>query len=360
MSKPSKAAYEISSLIKDAEEAFAKSGLPPAGLKETLDHVFTTQLEFEERSGIYFDAQNSSPGETAKKFTELHINAYRDQARPSLLGMAEHHANKLELDQDDPMRHAMIMMAVRAEMSIAADPDYHDKNHYLDVTAAAANWVYVNDKMADNGEGGAVKLSKDEQAMVILTAIGHDIDHKGVGNPKDDPIKNEVEAYDTFYPLLEAAGLSDLQMERIRIMMLTTSPNGPHMVLKNTMKQVRDNGHANWDGIENRDDFPDLEALAKDRNLLEMAAMLSDADLYPSFGAGLEANIRMSANLTNEVRKSGVDADFNTAKARKGAIDFVVGGEFVSAAGRKIAGPILNDMHHSTMYTLNKPKGYNA
>ena len=88
------------------------------------------------------------------------------------------------------------------------------------------------------------------------------------------------------------------------------------------------------------------------RKLLEMAAVLSDADLYPSFGAGPEANQEMSKRLSTET-----GMDLNNDKAQDFAQKNIMGLSFTSAAGRCAGNPNLEKDIKETRCRLKKQAG---
>ena len=355
MTQPSKSVQDIAAQISKVAEGssrFAQSFGPDeetrkANIQKTLKNIQKMDDEFQENGGVFFHAGKDA-FETAKKFTEIHVEQYRNSDRPSLPALAAHHAEKIGLEEDSPLYKAMLLVATRAEMKQAVTPEYHSQEHYADVTAVAANLVHENNRMLANGEKGAVPLSKEEQAIVILAAIGHDIDHDGNSNPADNPYFNENKSFTLIVPLLEDAGVDQKDIAKIHTMILTTSPNGPHSVLKNIAQTVRNDGHADWEKVAGNEKHPDLKVLTQDRNLLEMASILSDSDLYGSFGAGMESNVEMSRLLTKEVQKAGAAMDFTTDKAREGALNFLIGDGFTSGAGRKLADPVMKDMKEVT------------
>jgi len=182
------------------------------------------------------------------------------------------------------------------------------------------------------------------------------MDHDGNSNPADDPYFNEDKSFTLMVPLLEDAGVEQKDIAKIHTMLLTTSPNGPHSVLKNIAQSTRDNSDVNWDKVPDSENHPDLKVLTQDRNLLEMASILSDSDLYGSFGAGMDSNVEMSKLLTNEVQKSGADMDFTTDQAREGALNYLIGEGFTSGAGRKLADPVMKDMKEQTVQRIAAQK----
>jgi len=336
MIKPSKTAATLAKLLTpdNSQMSTAPSGSKKA-FNNTIAEVLKIDTEFEKSNGVFFEPGKDA-FDTAKKFTDIHINHYHDNARPSLPTLAIHHAEKMGLSQGSPEYKAMVLIAFHAEIQQENAPDYHNRNHFADVTAVAASLIHTNLQMLEDKNPEAVNLNASEQALVVIAALGHDLGHDGHGNPADNIYFNEDKSFIQIAPILEEAGLDQKKINKIQTMLLTTSPNGPHSILKSTAKSFRENGGVNWKKVDPEGKYPELKHLSQDTALTEMCAILSDADLYASSGAGLESNKVMSNFLTNETKKSGVNMDFTSDNSRKFFLDNIVGTEgFASGAGRK-------------------------
>jgi hypothetical protein len=123
-------------------------------------------------------------------------------------------------------------------------------------------------------------------------------------------------------PIMRGAGMSARDIKRVETMILTTSPNGPHAYMKEVayahshrylFRHNREKGHE------------ELAHLDADRELVQMAAILSDADLFASAGTGIDGNRLMGRRLTTECRRAGLAVDFTTAAACQGFLRHVVG-----------------------------------
>ena len=345
-------AKEINRVLEDKPHAFAGD----KQLHDTLEEIRNLDKDFEERGGVFF-AAGSNAFETADRFTKIHVEEYRETGRPSLPALAVHHAEKMGISKTSPEYKAMIMVAVRAEMKAAVTPDYHSQYHYMDVAAMTANLLEKNNEMVKNGTPGATPLTKKEQALTFIAAIGHDLGHDGKTNKQQaglDPKSekefnktyNEQISFELMVPLLEDAGLKAADISKMHTILMTTSPDGPHGVLKSIAKEQRE-GRQVDPAIFAK--FPELESLAKDKNLTQMAAVVSDSDLYASSGAGLKASTVMSSFLTEEDKKAGDKRDFTTDGARKFFLDNIVGKEgYASNAGRAVANESLEAMRAET------------
>lgn len=322
-------------------------------LTETQVDMLALDRHFEETGGRFFHT-GLNAFETARKFTGIHIENYRQTARPSLPALAVHHAEQMGLDKDSAAYKALIMVAVRAEMKTAVTPDYHSKFHYMDVAAMTANLLEKNNEMLKAHGVGAVPLTQHEQALVFIAAIGHDLDHEGRSNPPDDPFFNEQKSFHVMEPLLREAGLPETDISKIYIMLMTTSPDGPHAVMKAVAKAQREGTTVDFAAIDPQNKFPALRVLERDGRLTQMAAIVSDSDLYASSGAGLKASEMTSTLLTAEMKKAGVNADLTTDAARKFFLDNIVGKDgYASNAGRAVAGDALEALRRETEKRLS-------
>jgi hypothetical protein len=307
-------------------------------IRQTLQSITARDENFAQSGGAFFHLADNA-FTSAENFTHIHIDRYRQTARPSLPALAVYHALRLELDSHSPEYKALLLVAVRAEIAETVEPDYHNRNHYLDVAALTANLLAKNNHMAQTGDAAA--LTKAEQALTLLAAVGHDLGHAGKSNPPDQPLFNEENSFQLMEPLLLEAGLHDAQIVQVRTILRTTSPNGAHAVLKEAAKRQRDGAEQKRDGTiaapPTNPLFAELQTtLANNPKLTQMAAMVSDADLYGSAGAGLQANRMMSGWLTAEGRKyNNSSLDFTTDAARLFFFDSIVGKDgFASTAGR--------------------------
>lgn len=322
-------------------------------LTETLVDMLALDRYFEETGGRFFHT-GSDAFETARKFTEIHIEHYRQTGRPSLAALAVHHAEQMGLDKGSAAYKALIMVAVRAEMKTAVTPDYHSKSHYMDVAAMTANLLEKNNEMLKAHAAGAVPLTQHEQALVFIAAIGHDIDHEGRSNPSDDLLFNEQKSFHLMEPLLLEAGLPEADISKIYTILMSTSPDGPHAVMKAVARAQRTGSAIDFATIDPANKFPALRVLAHDSRLTQMAAIVSDSDLYASSGAGAESNRLMSNLLTEERKKEDASIDLTTDAARKFFLDNVVGKDgYASNAGRAVAGDALEALRRETEKRLS-------
>ena len=342
---------EISRVLKGNLQVFKSD----PRWRETLRQLRELDRRFKETGGIFFHT-GSNAFETAQKFTEIHVERYRQTGRPSLPALALHHAEQLGLEKDSPAYKALILVSVRAEMKAAVMPDYHSKFHYMDVAAITANLLEKNNEMVKAGDVDGTLLTSHEQALTFIAAIGHDLDHEGHVNPAHDPLFNENKSFHLMEPLLREAGLLAADIDRIYTILMATSPDGPHAVMKGIAQAQRAGKAADFSAIDPQNKFPELHMLGQDHKLTQMAAIVSDSDLYASSGAGIKSSNLMGALLTAEMRKDDPTVDLTTYGADKYFLDNIVGKEgYASNAGRRVAAESLEALRAHVESHLAKP-----
>jgi hypothetical protein len=340
------------------DPAIAASFGGPAELDRTLQRVAGLDTKFDARGGIYFRL-GSTPQETAEAFARIHVDDYRDDARPSLPALVAHHLDELGLAKDNPHYKAALLVATRAEVELATTPGYHNKNHYADVTAQVAEFIKRNNELAEKGVRGAEKLSIEEMADSITAAVGHDLDHPGGKNAlpgqkpgEFDPLRLEERSFQALEPLLREAGLSEKAVGDIHTMIQTTSPDGPHAILKALSKQALTGATPDWGKLPKGGVLDEIRAkLEADPKILARSAILEDADLGGSAFEGLRSNIRMSDGFSQELQERNYNENLRGPNALKGFSDYVVGQGPASAAAQDAVG-----VNYTDMYAKNLPE----
>ncbi|MBU0858719.1 MAG: 3',5'-cyclic nucleotide phosphodiesterase [Alphaproteobacteria bacterium] len=224
--------------------------------------------------------------------------------------------------QERALIRAVMLVAARAEINrVGATNAYHNPIHTAHVATMAGYLTDLNDQLVE-GYGRFAEFTSRDKILTVLAAFAHDIDHPGQPNPPHDPLRNERGALAAVLPLLKAAGVSPRDCARVETLILTTSPNGPHKTLKAV---AHAHSHRELFQASGQGAYADLAAtLHADRGLTQMAAILSDSDLFASV-ADISASNVTSRRLNAECRRAGLKVDFTTAQARDGFITHVVG-----------------------------------
>lgn len=332
--------------------------------EKTKAAISANDTHFQERGGVFFEL-GKSPMDTAQAFTQIHIESYRETGRPSLPALVAHHLDDIGLSADSPHYKAALLVAARAEIDLAVRPEYHNTNHFADVTAHVAVLLKHGNEMAKQGVPGAQLLTKEEIADSITAAVGHDLDHPGGKNnlpgqaPGEyDPMRLEKASFAAMLPLLKEAGLPQKSIDEINVMVMTTSPDGPHAVLKAVAKAHHEGNGVDWEKIPGHEKFPELKVLATDPKLAERSAVLEDSDLGASAFEGMASNVEMSRVFTQELQnreyrnKAGQLENLNGDFARKMFGMYVVGDGPASLAAQDAVGQNYKDLSAVTEQRL--------
>lgn len=243
---------------------------------------------------------------------------------PSMAALLSTAAERLRVPADHPVFTAALMAGFAAD--IPSRNAYHDNAHFREVTAMMAVYADANQSLAAAGRLRAVELDAAELAKCLLAAAAHDLGHDGTGNRVDGayvPYRLENRAIAAIEPFMALAGMSDKDCEDVRVMIRVTdvgAPQGlpsPHKVLRSLMR-----GEAT---VVPRELMP----LAKDSRLMQLAALMSDADLAPSAGLNYINGSRQTRRLAQEN-----PAISPTDESLRGFLEFVVERSFISPGGR--------------------------
>lgn len=261
------------------------------------------------------------------------FDKWRDKNPPSTAALICVAAAHFDIPPDNRHLKAAVMTALAAEVD--NDNPYHSNQHFREVTATMARLCSINNDMAASGQTGSVFLESDNIAKCLLAAAGHDLMHDGKTNALTGPDSHiqyrlENKAIAAIEPFMQLAGMAARDQEDVRVMIritdISAAPGGksPHTHLKAAV-----NGHGNAAPQE-------LADIARDRALMTMCTLMSDADLGPSTATNFAFSRKMTTLLSQE---NPALADSN--KTLAGFLQFVVGGELTSDAGKAGSGAAL-------------------
>ncbi len=328
-----------------------------------------------DESDLFRAIPDSEPFYAEKLFERLALRW--EKTRPSLPAVAYAWLHRLRLaastcEQQKKLNNAVLLAAVRAEMVRGKpapdntpqpdEPAYHSRLHFLHVLQATCHLIEVNDGLSDKK---AVTLTNRDKTLLMLAALVHDLDHPGGGNVKDKSGKFilyqiEDKSFAIADKLFEACGLSEEERGIIHTLLRATDPNGPHKFMKDAMKAHEANQNISLSDIVPGEEerCKDLAPLLAGKKLCYMAAILSDADLFSSAGAGLRMNQINSEKFTQEKRGAGEpDCDLTTPEARVHFCNNIVGETgFASAAGRAAFNASFGKMLRETFAEIEAAK----
>lgn len=273
-------------------------------------------------------AKDHSGHDYARQFIK-----WREQP-PAMLAVLLASAQELKLDAADPAMVAAALASFAADVPL--NNAYHDNSHFREVTAMMAVYCMVNQQVAAQGAPNVVALSSADMAKCVLAAMGHDLLHNGGGNTVDgvhQQYRLEDRAIAAIDPFMKLAGMSDDDRAEVATMIRVTdvsAPKGgisPHKVLRKLMAG------------EPVDVPPELQAIASDARLRNMAALMSDADLAPSAATNYITSRRQLHRVSAEN-----PALPPTDQSLSGFLSFVVEKEFTSPAARQLSQGSLDDI----------------
>lgn len=331
-------------------------------------------------AAVLFDG---STGEAAgHKMSDL-FNSWRDRpvSTPAIISFAAEHFG---IPPEDKNLQAALMAGIAAE--VENDNPYHNNHHFREVTATMARLCATNNDLAAS-QKTAIFLETDNIAKCLLAAAGHDLMHDGKTNSlsgaeSHEQYRLENKAIEAINPFMKIAGMSGRDREDVRVMIRITDISAkpgaasPHKYLKEAAQFTQTHISMPPELLQNPpvetilttppdiaaeklpSSFislppdagksplpqqwslpPELADLAQSPQLLTMATLMSDADLGPSTATNFDYSRHMTTLLSQE---NPALADSN--KTLDGFLNFVVGGELTSQAGRTASGATLQSI----------------
>jgi len=311
---------------------------------DTVRNFDRDMQRLKQDAGVLFASASTAGGDdNGAKMAEL-FDKWRDNP-PSTVAIICAAAEHFDIPPDNRQLKAAIMAGLAAEVD--NDNPYHSNHHFHEVTAAMARLCNVNNELAAGGKPGTIMLETNDIAKCLLAAAGHDLMHDGKTNSLNGPESHqqyrlENKAIGAIEPFMQLAGLSARDQEDVRVMIRITdisAPQGgksPHSLLKAAARG--DVGALP----------PELADMARDPVLRATCTLMSDADLGPSTATNFDYSRKMTTLLS---RENPALADSN--KTLSGFLQFVVGGELTSDAGKTASQKALGGI----MQEAQKPDG---
>ena len=284
-------------------------------------------------AGVLFGSATTAGGDDRGGKLAALFDKWRDNP-PSTTAIICAAAAHFDIPADNRHLKAAVMAGLAAEVD--NDNPYHSNHHFREVTATMARLCNVNNEIAAGGQAGSVFLDADNIAKSLLAAAAHDLMHDGKTNSLNGPESHEQyrlenKAIAAIEPFMQLAGMPPRDQEDVRVMIRITdisAPQGgksPHTHLKAAVKGAGDTAPN------------ELTDIARDRALMTMCTLMSDADLGPSTATNFDFSRKMTTLLSKE---NPALADSN--KTLSGFLQFVVGGELTSDAGKTASGKALS------------------
>ena len=185
---------------------------------------------------------------------------------------------------------------------------YHNKAHFAQVLVN----TYVLCKLQNLGKFHDLVLVPHEQMLVALAALGHDVQHDGVGNTVDDHwqrFRLERVASQAVEDILPTQGASGLIAKNVRTLIHGTDGSfaGGKISAREFVRQSYEwrFRHACNRGFEPEkpEDLLQLWELSRNQKLCLLAAILCDADILSSAGLTVNSTIQNNTKLGQELKQ---------------------------------------------------------
>ena len=233
-------------------------------------------------------------------------------------------ARHLDPRGHDPLARALVQIGMDADQSGLRNA-YHNPAHFLDV-----GLLWLNLAMAENrsflSQHNLIRFDDHALLLGCCAAFGHDLLHDGTVNevpaedgvPRHVPFRLELRAAERAELILRHAGAVAHDVMALRCLILVTDPNSGYDVLERALRGE--------DVSDIRREFKRLS----DPLLLEMAAILRDADILPSAGLSPDDHDRNSEALATELHLPPPGLG---PKGAEHFLNTMLRGRFLSAAG---------------------------
>jgi|GEM_PF-3288762 len=318
---------------------------------------------------LFRRVKNETAEEASQRLTTL-TDSWDKGERPSFPAIAQAWLKEFGINEDSNAARTLLLTAARAEMIQGRppasaqpandEPAYHNRTHYLQVFQAACYLLQTQlefssqcPKSIEQDRLMSARPSHDDICALLISAMGHDINHTGCGNPKDPVSQQQMSFYNedcasaAIYPLMEGvygADAAQAPYKTVKTFIRFTDPGAAHHDLIKGLECFRSNMPVN--PSDNYD-------ICNEAVFWSHAAILADSDLLYSCGAGSKANVDNSKKLTAEAKSAGLSLDFTTAAARKYFFDNIIGvSGFLSAPARAVFNDAYQKMRSETELEL--------
>jgi len=159
---------------------------------------------------------------------------------------------------------------------------FHNKDHFAQVLLSAVQLVLRNNQ----GNHDDITLTPHEGGQVLLAALGHDFFYEPGGNA-GIPYRLEAISFQKLEPHLTKAGVTATDQSNIQAMIYGTDVSGA----SGAGAFIRQAHHYHFAGGEKpivTETLQPVQAVLTDKRLARMAALVSDADIFPSAGLTIE------------------------------------------------------------------------
>ena len=272
-------------------------------------------------------------GDLGQIFKKICIIGWGQKSSINLSDLADILTKSCQDADTLPLKQAIKSLAFNASYS-GRKNTYHNPVHTARVAMMAAYFAKISG------------MNDHDYLKIVSAAFGHDMSHPGQGNPKDKPFANEQVAASQTGNILYASGVNAQDIQDVEALILATSPNGSLEILK-----AKQDNNTNIEIAE-------LQRFNNRPNLIKMAFILTDADIFESAGVDYETFAAASHALEKESEKNGENICYTTPAAQKYFFDSIVGeGGFSSPVARSLANDNYFTLRKKALDSACRPHG---
>ncbi len=190
-----------------------------------------------------------------------------------------------ELDPTLDGACAVVAATIDAQAAAFDGNPYHNRQHFCEVALTAHALCFLE------------RLDVESTQFVLLAALIHDFVHDGGAHPA---FVQERASLELTRPLLQAAGLTPVQIGRIAALVLATDTSEGTAFMAAACQ-----AHAAGTTVAAPLPLqaPELSALVIDPELARLARILCEADILPSIGLTTAHGLRLQQRLAREWRR---------------------------------------------------------
>ncbi|GEM_PF-1334644 len=280
-------------------------------------------------TGLAAPLEPQDSAQATRNMGELYLK-WRDEGAeaPSMAALVAIMMHGLGIQGDSALAHTVLAAALLAE--IPNDKPFHGNAHYRDILCSTFRLLTLHRHRASIDKD-LYDLPPETAALMLVAACVHDYCHDGRGNNIDGvhtPMRLEKNAFDKAEPSLRQFGLPQSELERVRVMILTTDVSFDDMG-SSPSRRLRAAYAHHFEGKHAPKLCPVLVPLAEDKTLSLMAMMLEEADIYTSVGLNYDY-----ARLTTVLVAQETKILTTKASTLHGFIEMICGGLMASPASR--------------------------
>ena len=249
-----------------------------------------------------------------------------------------------DVSEDRDLILPVMMAAVLGE--ITNNLVYHNNMHFRKVALHTIRMIKAHNML---NRDTCLCMDKNKIVCMLSAAAIHDLDHNGRGNIVDRKYYvglTEKRSFDLAQPYLKQAGLSDISLQDIRTMLISTdvSPFGDPISPSYQVRAAYEYHFGTDEGSDDLELCDDLAQLENRAGLCLMCLMLHEADIMNSAGVSYKITKIESVAISKEIGRQSATPEDTLLFLEK-----ICGGHMLSDASRYLAGENFQSIRKDTI-----------